>query len=119
MSNENPKDYDYIITGDLGAIGTDLLYILLAEKGLNIKDNHIDCGLVVYGDDEKRGCGGSGCGCSALVMCTKILKELETGKIKKVLYAATGALLSTVSTLQGESIPSIVHGVCIEAKGEI
>ena len=117
LSNENPEDYDYIITGDLGAIGTDLLHVLLSEKGLDIKKIHIDCGLIIYGNDEKRNCGGSGCGCSALVMCAKILKEFKEKKIKKVFYAATGALLSTVSTLQGESIPSIVHGVCIEANG--
>ena len=118
LSGENPEDYDYIITGDLGSIGTELLHVLLAEKGLDIKKNHMDCGLIIYGDDEKRGCGGSGCGCSALVMCAKIMKEFKNNKIKKVLYAATGALLSTVSTLQGESIPSIVHGVCIESGGK-
>jgi len=118
LSGDDPKSYDYIVTGDLGAIGTELLYVLLAEKGLDIKKNHVDCGLIIYGEDEKRECGGSGCGCSALVMCAKILNEFKDKKIKKVFYAATGALLSTVSTLQGESIPSIVHGVCIEAKGD-
>lgn len=117
LSEENPSDYDYIITGDLGVHGTELLHILLAEKDMDIHENHIDCGIVVYGDDPKRCCGGSGCGCSALVMCAKILNEFKDKKIKKVLYAATGALLSASSTLQGETIPSIVHGVCIEAKG--
>lgn len=116
LSNENPMDYDYIVTGDLGTHGSDLLHILLTEKGLDIKKNHIDCGMIIYGDDQNRCCGGSGCGCSALVMCARILNEMKQGKIKKILYAATGALLSTGSTLQGESIPSIVHAVCIEKK---
>lgn len=105
-----PKDYDGIFTGDLGQVGTDLLYQLTDEEGISIRGYHEDCGLLLY-DRNKQDvhAGGSGCGCSAAVLCTHILNNLKSGSFKKVLFCATGALLSPTTVLQGESIPSIAH----------
>lgn len=115
LSGKNLDDYDYIITGDLGILGSKLLILLLKDDfNIDISQKHIDCGVLIYGDDKKKCCGGSGCGCSALYICAKILNMLDTGEIKRVLYVATGALLSTTSIMQGESIPGICHGVTME-----
>ncbi len=115
-THTNPDDYDAIFTGDLGEVGTTLLYELLERDGVDLSRNHEDCGLLIY-DREVQDvhAGGSGCGCSASVLCAYILKKLREGEAKKVLFCATGALLSPTSTQQGESIPSIAHLVCIEA----
>ncbi len=110
-----PDDYDMILTGDLGAVGSRLLKELLAkEYNIDISSVHKDCGLMIYNLDEQDvNSGGSGCGCSAVVLCSKILNELKSGVLKKVLFVATGALLSQTSALQGETIPGIAHGVLI------
>ncbi len=112
-TNTKPSDYDLILTGDLGAVGSRLLKELLQkEHNIDISDVHNDCGLMVYNLDEQDvNSGGSGCGCSAIVLCTKILSELFSGTLKKVLFVATGALLSQTTTLQGETIPGIAHAV--------
>ena len=106
----SPKDYDRIFTGDLGEVGTELLYELTEREGISIRGFHDDCGLLLY-DMTKHDvhAGASGCGCSASVLCTHILNSLKTGDFKKVLFCATGALLSPTSVLQGENIPSIAH----------
>ena len=106
--------YDLIITGDLGALGSRILKDLTWEKGVDIQKNHVDCGEIVYNVVEKEFQGGSGAGCSALVFNSYILDKLKKRKLNKVLLAATGALLSTVSSGQGESIPCISHAVAIE-----
>jgi stage V sporulation protein AD len=105
-----PTDYDMIYTGDLGSVGSELLYQLCDEKGTNIRDNHKDCGNMIF-DPEKQDvhAGGSGCGCSASVLCSHIIKELNQGKLKNILFCATGALMSPTSTQQGENIPTIAH----------
>lgn len=105
-----PSDYDLIITGDLGFVGSDLLLELLSREGIDIRKVHNDCGKMIF-DREKQDvhAGGSGCGCSASVLCSYILKKIEAGQLKEVLFLATGALMSTVSMQQGESIPSIAH----------
>lgn len=113
----NPADYDMILTGDLGKTGSRLLCELMKrEYGLDINLFHRDCGLMIF-DLKKQDVhsGGSGCGCSASVVCSHILGGLQRKKYKKVMFAATGALLSPTSTLQGESIPSIAHGVILSA----
>lgn len=110
-----PEDYDIILTGDLGQIGTELLYeLLMKESGIDISRVHNDCGLLIF-DREKQDvhAGGSGCGCSASVLCSRILESMRKGIYKNVMFVATGALLSGVSPLQGESIPGIAHGVII------
>ena len=110
-----PSDYDMIYTGDLGFVGTELLYKLLNSEGIDISSNHKDCGLMIY-DRERQDVhsGGSGCGCSASVFCSHIMKELRNKKLNNILFCATGALLSPTTTQQGESIPCIAHLVNIK-----
>ena len=112
-TNTKPSDYDLILTGDLGAVGKKLLYEMLEkEYDIDISKVHNDCGLMIYKLDEQDvNAGGSGCGCSASVLCSKIMKELFDGTIEKMLFVATGALLSQTTTLQGETVPGIAHGV--------
>ncbi len=113
--NRQPQDYDRIVTGDLGTIGQKLLIQLLKEKGFDISQQHMDCGIEVY-DAEKQDthAGGSGCGCSAVVLAALILPKLRQGVWKRVLFVPTGALLSKVSFNEGRSIPGIAHAVVLE-----
>ena len=113
-SGKTPSDYDLIITGDLGALGSRILKDLVWEKGVDIQGNHIDCGEVIYNVVEDEFQGGSGAGCSAVVFNSYIMDKLKKRELNRVLLAATGALLSTVSSGQGESIPCICHAVAIE-----
>lgn len=113
-----PEDYDMILTGDLGQIGTELLKeLLIKESGIDISSVHNDCGLMIY-DREAQDvhAGGSGCGCSASVLCSKILSGMRKGYYRKIMFVATGALLSGVSPLQGESIPSVAHGIILKSE---
>ncbi len=105
----NPKEYDMILTGDLGYLGSELLCDLLADRRIDISKNHRDCGALIYPKDTAKFQGGSGAGCSASVFNSYIYKKLMQGKIKKMLFLATGALLSTTSSMQGETIPGISH----------
>lgn len=108
------EEYDLIITGDLGALGSRILKDLTWEKGVDIAKNHVDCGEIVYNVIEDEFQGGSGAGCSAVVFNSYIMYKLRKRELNKVLFIATGALLSTVSSGQGESIPGISHAVAIE-----
>ena len=115
-TNTFPDDYDLILTGDLGEIGSNLLKELLIKEKVDIKNNHSDCGLLIYNQKEQDvHAGGSGCGCSASVLCSVILNRLKKGELKNVLFVATGALMSPTSTQQGESIPSIAHLVNLKS----
>lgn len=110
------KDYyDAIFTGDLGEIGNRILSELLKEKGIDIVDKLFDCGMLIY-EGETKCSGGSGCGCSAIVLGTYIMDKLIRGEYKRVLFVPTGALLSTVSYNEGKSVPGIAHGVILEGK---
>ncbi len=114
--------YDLILTGDLGALGSRIVKDLVWEKGEDIFENHVDCGEIVYKVIEDEFQGGSGAGCSAVVLNSYIYDKLRRGgSIRKVLFVATGALLSTVSSGQGETIPGVAHAVAIErcAEGQI
>lgn len=115
-TNTKPQDYDMILTGDLGAVGSELLIELLnTRENIDISSVHNDCGMMIY-DLEKQTdvcAGGSGCGCSGAVVCSDILSRLESGELKKVFFVGTGALMSGVSALQSESIPGIAHGVLL------
>jgi len=103
-------NYDLILTGDLGSVGSELLYELMERDSYNIRKKHADCGLMIYDRDRQDvQAGGSGCGCSATVLCSYILQSMREGKIRELLFMATGALMSTVSVQQGESIPAIAH----------
>ena len=111
-----PGDYDGIFTGDLGAVGTALLYQLLAEEGVHLQRVHDDCGLLLY-DRQRQDvhAGGSGCGCSAAVLCGHLLKRMEQGELGDILFCATGALMSPTSQQQGQSIPGVCHVVHLTA----
>ncbi len=113
-TGSSPEDYDMILTGDLGALGSRIVKDLTWEKGYDISSNHVDCGEIVYKVIEKEFQGGSGAGCSATVLNSYVLSKMNAGLYKRVLFAATGALLSTVSSGQGESIPCISHVVQLE-----
>lgn len=106
--------YDLIVTGDLGALGSRIVKDLTWEKGVDIQSNHVDCGEIIYKVIEDEFQGGSGAGCSAVVFNSYIYDKLKRREINRVLFTATGALLSTVSSGQGESIPCIAHAVSIE-----
>ena len=115
-TGRNPRDFDAIFTGDLGAVGSQLLYKLTEEKGLNIKDRHKDCGLMIYNrQTQDVHSGGSGCGCAASVLCSHILPKLLHGEYKNVLFTATGALMSPTACQQGQSIPAIAHLIELSA----
>ena len=111
-----PEDYDLILTGDLGLTGSKLLFELLQEDSvLDIKAQHKDCGTMIFDLAEQDvNSGGSGCGCSASVVCSHIMKNIKNGTLKKVLFVATGALMSPTSAKQGQSIPGIAHAVLLE-----
>jgi stage V sporulation protein AD len=112
----SPKDFDYIVTGDLGTVGSSLLIDLLKKDGIDISRQHRDCGVMMF-DIERQDvhAGGSGCGCSASILCGYFLPFLKSGEIKRMLFAATGALMSPTSSQQGETIPSISHLVFLSS----
>lgn len=112
--HSNAADFDLIVTGDLGLVGTEALLALARRDGLELGGRLIDCGTMVF-DTEKQDvhAGGSGCGCSAIVLCSRLLNQLSAGKLKKILFCGTGALLSPTSTQQGLPIPGVCHAVCI------
>lgn len=111
-----PENYDLILTGDLGQVGSTLLCELLDKERFDVRKRHNDCGLMIY-DLEKQDvdAGGSGCGCSASVLCSTILTQVRQGALREVLFIATGALMSPTIIQQGESIPGIAHLVHLSA----
>ncbi len=114
-SRYTPDDYDAIITGDLARVGSDILIELLLKDGMDIREKHLDCGSIIF-DAERQGVnsGGSGCGCVASVFSSYFAKKLKEGKAKRILLAATGALMSPSGVLVGETISGIAHAVTIE-----
>lgn len=115
-TDTKPEDYGMILTGDLGFTGSELLReVLKADSGIDISAVQNDCGMMIF-DREKQDVhsGGSGCGCSAAVVCSHILNKIAAGELDNVLFVGTGALLSPTSSLQGESIPGIAHGVLLK-----
>jgi len=110
----SPDDYDLIITGDLGQHGKELLMHLARKDGMSLGGKLTDCGTIIF-DSIKQDVhsGGSGCGCSAVVLCSHFLNKLYEGKLKKILFCGTGALLSPTSTQQGLPIPGVCHAVAI------
>lgn len=109
-----PEDYDLIVTGDLGAVGRDIVYDLFQKDGVRLGDRYDDCGIMIFdADTQDVHAGGSGCGCSASVLCGHLLPRMARGELESILFCGTGALLSTTSTQQGASIPGICHAVSI------
>lgn len=119
-THTSPEDYDLILTGDLGYVGSELLHeLLMKEDGIDISSVHKDCGMLIF-DREAQDvhAGGSGCGCSASVLCSYILNGMKRGEYSNILFIATGALMSPVSSKEGESIPGIAHLVNIKMKAK-
>ena len=113
--NRSPEDYDRIITGDLGTVGQTALLELLRDQGYDIAKKHMDCGIEIYDSEtQDTHAGGSGCGCAATVLSAYVLKQIEEGIWKRVLFVPTGALLSKTSFNEGQNIPGIAHGVVLE-----
>ena len=115
--HRKPQDYDKIITGDLGAVGKEILLNLLQEQGFDATNVHEDCGMLIYDNEwQDTHSGGSGCGCSAATFASYLLNELKEGHWKRILFVPTGALLSPVSSNEGMTIPGIAHAVVIESR---
>ena len=112
----SPREFDAIVTGDLGLIGSKLLCEILQKEGVDIRKQHRDCGAMMFDPEQQdTHAGGSGCGCSASVLCGYFLPRIRTGELKNILFAATGALMSPTASQQGESIPGISHLIHISA----
>ena len=110
-------DYDLIITGDLGRVGHDLLLTLMRDSGLPLDEGrYIDCGLEIFTPDQDVHAGGSGCGCSAVTLCGHIMRRFREKELQRVLFMATGALLSPTSSQQGDTIPGVAHAIVLEAE---
>ena len=118
-TKREPDFYDLVVTGDLGTLGSEILVDMLIDEGIDISEKHKDCGCMIF-DLERQDmhAGGSGCGCGAVTLTGYIMDRMEKRELKKVLFVATGALLSPTSTLQGESIPSIAHAVILSSEEE-
>ncbi len=115
-TGRKPSDYDAIVTGDLGYIGKDILEDLCKTKGYNISHNYDDCGVLMFDKlEQDTHSGGSGCACIATIFSGYFYKQLQERKIKKLLLIATGALMNSTSSQQGESIPGIAHAIAIES----
>ena len=115
-SNTVPADYDLIVTGDLGWEGSRILCDLADAEGLDLRSRHNDCGMMIFSrNTQDTHSGGSGCGCSAVVLGGYLLPKLQSGTISRMLYMATGAMMSPDSIKQGQSIPAVAHLVCLES----
>lgn len=110
-----PDYYDKIITGDLGLVGKDILIDLLRNQGYDISSNYMDCGIEIFDPDvQDTHAGGSGCGCSAITLAGYILRKMRKRVWNRILFVPTGALLSTVSFNEGQTVPGIAHAVMLE-----
>lgn len=112
-----PEDYDLIVTGDLGQVGKGLLLELFQKDGVFLEQVYDDCGCMIF-DPQTQDvhAGGSGCGCGSVVLCGHLLHQMARGKLRRILFCGTGALMSPLSTQQGESIPAICHAVSMETE---
>ena len=108
------KDYDLILTGDLGKLGSEILVDLMERNDIVLGKNYADSGCMIYDKSERVFMGGSGAGCSASVLNSYVIKKLREGKFKRVLLVATGALMSTTTAQQGDTIPGIAHAIELE-----
>lgn len=112
-SGTKAEDYDAVFTGDLGRVGSKLLYELLKKENITLA-NHKDCGLMIFAENQNVQSGASGCGCGATVLAAEILPKLAEGQLENILFIATGALMSPATSMQGETIPCIAHLVNIK-----
>ena len=109
-----PEDYNLIVTGDLGRVGYDLMKLLCRKEGIELDQRYIDCGCEIFDVSQDVHSGGSGCGCSAVSLNGWLLGRMLKGEIRKMLFLATGALMSPTMSQQGESIPGVAHAVSLE-----
>lgn len=116
-TGRTPDHYDAILTGDLASIGSRIAREMLGEKGYPMDRRYDDCGCMIFVSSQDTHAGGSGCGCSGSVFAGRVYKALRSGELKRVLLISTGALLSTISPQQGESIPGIAHAVALTTEG--
>ena len=116
-TGREPGFYDLIVTGDLGSLGKEIVTDFFRRDGIDLTKNYDDCGCLLFSPEQDAHAGASGCGCSAAVLCGEILPRLASGALKRVLFCGTGALMSPVSSNQGESIPGICHLVRLEGRG--
>ena len=114
-TNTTPRDYDLVVTGDLGVLGHRIVTDLFTAEDVDMGTNYTDCGLLLYDiGQQDMHAGASGCGCAASVLCGYLLRQMEEKNLNRIHFAPTGALLSPTSSFQGESIPGICHAVTIE-----
>ena len=112
-AERTPEDYDAILTGDLGKIGKSIVIDQMRENGFDLSQNYTDCGVLMFNSSQDVHAGASGCACSGLILCAHILKKMEKGGWKRVLFVPTGALMSTTAVQQGDSIPSVAHALSL------
>ena len=110
----SPQDYDLIMTGDLGKVGRAIMLDLSKDKLKGLDSVYEDCGAIMYGPEQDAHAGGSGCGCSASIIAGRVIKEMRAGRYRRVMLISTGALISTISKQQGETVPGIAHAVTLE-----
>lgn len=113
-THTRPQDFDIIVTGDLGHIGASILKDMLLQEGYDLGERYEDCGKLIFSKDQDVHAGGSGCGCSGAVLTAHLLPKLERGEIKRLLFVATGALMSPLTVQQKESIPGVAHLIFFE-----
>lgn len=119
-SGTYPVDYDLIVTGDLGWEGSRILCDLMMAEGRDISSRHNDCGKMIFSrNTQDTHSGGSGCGCAAVTLGAYLLPRLQRGELGRILFMATGALMSPDSVRQGQSIPGVAHLVCLESPGSM
>ena len=114
----SPDELDMVVTGDLGAEGGEILCELLLADGIDVRNIYNDCGIMIY--DAKRQdkhAGGSGCGCSAVVLASYLYPKLASGELKNILLIGTGAMMSPSSIQQGQAIPAVAHLLRLSSKG--
>ena len=117
QSGTLPRDYDLIVTGDLGWEGSRILCDVMAAERRDISDRHNDCGKMIFSrNTQDTHSGGSGCGCAAVVLGGYLLPKLQAGELHRILFMATGAMMSPDSVKQGQSIPGVAHLLCLEGR---
>lgn len=115
-TGSHADDFDLIVSGDLGKFGSEMLRELSKKYNLDLNGRYLDCGESIYLEKQGFSCGGSGAGCSAVVLAAELLERIERGDVNRMLFLATGALMSPTSGMQGESIPGIAHAVVLERR---
>lgn len=117
LSEKPPRDFDCVVTGDLGSVGSAIFEELIEKEMPSSHIKHVDCGNLIY--DKKNAdihSGASGCGCSASVLASHFLPLLESGSMKNILFMSTGALMSPSSVMQGQNILGVAPAIHISSE---